>query len=78
MLMRTGSAQAFTGQKREAAVEQYIDIDVSLEESTVCLVDCTGRILKEAKVSSEPEALLYYLAGVDHAVSRLGMEVGPL
>ena len=35
----------------------YAGIDVSLEYSAVCVVDGSGKILREAKVVSEPEAL---------------------
>ena len=36
-------------------MEHYAGIDVSLERSSVCVVDATGRIVREAKVASEPE-----------------------
>ena len=39
-------------------MEHYAGIDVSLEQSSVCVVDATGRIVREAKVASEPEALI--------------------
>ena len=39
-------------------MEHYAGIDVSLEQSSVCVVDATGRIVREAKVPSEPEALV--------------------
>lgn len=35
-------------------------IDVSLEESSVCIVDATGTIVREVKIASEPEALVRY------------------
>jgi hypothetical protein len=38
-------------------MEHYAGIDVSLESSSVCVVEATGRIVREAKVASEPEAL---------------------
>jgi transposase len=38
-------------------MEYYAGIDVSLESSSICVVDTTGRIVREAKVASEPEAL---------------------
>ena len=38
-------------------MEHYVGIDVSLELSSVCVVDGRGKIVKEAKVASEPEAL---------------------
>ena len=37
-------------------MEHYAGIDVSLERSSVCVVDAAGRIVREAKVASEPEA----------------------
>jgi transposase len=38
-------------------MEHYAGIDVSLEYSSVCVVDASGKILREARVASEPEAL---------------------
>jgi hypothetical protein len=38
-------------------VEYFAAIDVSLELSSVCVVDGTGKIVREGKVASEPEAL---------------------
>src|SRR5689334_13543799 len=38
-------------------MDHYAGIDVSLEQSSVCVVDASGRIVREAKVASEPEAL---------------------
>jgi transposase len=38
-------------------MDHYAGIDVSLELSSVCIVDVQGRILKEAKVASDPDAL---------------------
>ncbi|WP_200885656.1 hypothetical protein [Azospirillum argentinense] len=34
-------------------MEHYAGIDVSLEQSSVCVVDATGKIVREAKVASE-------------------------
>jgi transposase len=42
------------------------------------VVDTTGRIVREAKVASEPEALVAFLAGLGVAVARVGLEAGPL
>ena len=38
-------------------MEYFAAIDVSLELSSVCVVDGTGKIVREGKVASEPEAL---------------------
>ena len=39
-------------------VKYYAGIDVSLEYSSVCVVDADGKIMREAKVLSEPDALI--------------------
>ena len=44
-------------------MEYYAGIDVSLEESSVCVVDGGGRIVGEAKVASEPAALIGWFGG---------------
>ncbi len=36
----------------------FAGIDVSLEESSICVVDAGGKIIREVKVASEPEALV--------------------
>ena len=41
-------------------MEHYAGIDVSLELSSVCVVDGRGKIVKEAKVASEPEAVVAF------------------
>ena len=59
-------------------MDHCVGIDISLERSSVCVVDATGRIVREAKVASEPEALAAFLAGLGVAVARVGLEAGPL
>ena len=59
-------------------MDHYAGIDVSLATSSVCILDATGRIVGEAKVASEPEALVAFLAGCGHRLARIGLEAGPL
>ena len=59
-------------------MEQYTGIDVSLDSASVCIVDTQGKILKEAKVASEPEALIAWLAAHGTPMARIGLEAGPL
>lgn len=59
-------------------MEHYVGIDVSLEKSSVCVMHHTGRILRETKVASDPDALAAFLAGLGHPVTLVGLEAGPL
>jgi transposase len=59
-------------------MQHYAGIDVSLEQSSVCVVDATGRIVREAKVASEPAALITFLRGFALPLVRIGLEAGPL
>ena len=59
-------------------MEYFAAIDVSLELSSVCVVDGTGRIVREAKVASEPDALVRYLRESGPVLTRVGLEAGPL
>jgi transposase len=59
-------------------MEHYAGIDVSLERSSVCVVDASGQIVGEGKVASEPEALIGYFGSLKLTLSRIGLEAGPL
>ena len=59
-------------------MEQYAGIDVSLECSSVCVVDGSGKIVREAVVPSEPEALIGWFNSLRLGLARIGLEAGPL
>src|SRR5260370_34495157 len=59
-------------------MEYYAGIDVSLESASLCVVDATGRIVREAKVASEPENLIGWFRDLGFAMTRIGLEAGPL
>jgi len=59
-------------------MEHYAGIDVSLELSSICVVEAQGKIVKEAKVASEPEALVGFFNVLGFTVKRIGLEAGPL
>ena len=59
-------------------MDHFAGLDVSVKETSVCIVDDTGRIVREVKVASEPEALLQELAKSAYRFKRIGLEAGPL
>jgi transposase len=59
-------------------MEHYAGIDVSLECSSVCVVDATGKIVREGKIASEPEALITWFDSCGLELVRIGLEAGPL
>jgi transposase len=59
-------------------MEHFAGLDVSVKETSVCIVDETGKIVREVKVTSEPEALLAVLTSRVYQLKRIGLEAGPL
>jgi transposase len=59
-------------------MEHFAGLDVSVKETSVCVVDDTGRIVREVKVASDPEALLPLLTNPIYRFKRIGLEAGPL
>jgi transposase len=55
-------------------VDYFAGLDVSLEETAVCVVDETGRIVREARVVSEPEALVAFFRASGMTMERVGLE----
>src|SRR5512143_2762269 len=65
-------------QKEKRSMEHFAGLDVSVNETSVCIVDGTGRIVREVKVASEPGALLTVLNSGAYHFKRIGLEAGPL
>ena len=59
-------------------MEHSAGLDVSVKETSVCIVDETGKIVREVKVASEPDALLAVLTNPAYRFKRIGLEAGPL
>ena len=53
-------------------MDHFAGLDVSVKETSVCIVDDTGRMVREAKVASEPEALLAVLKNPVYHFRRIG------
>jgi transposase len=59
-------------------MDHFAGLDVSVKETSVCIVDDTGKIVREVKVASEPQALLAVLKNPAYHFKRIGLEAGPL
>ena len=59
-------------------MDNFAGLDVSVKETSVCIVDDAGRIVREVKVASEPEDLLRILSNPAYHFKRIGLEAGPL
>jgi transposase len=59
-------------------MDHYAGIDVSMEYSSICVVDGTGKIVREGKVASEVGALIGWFNSLGLNLVRIGLEAGPL
>ena len=55
-------------------MEHFAGLDVSVKETSVCILDDAGKIVKEVKVPSEPQALLKVLGNPIYRLKRIGLE----
>jgi hypothetical protein len=59
-------------------MEHFAGLDVSVKETSLCIVDGTGRIVREVRVASKPEAQLGVLKDPAWHFKRIGLEAGML
>src|ERR1700684_2737976 len=59
-------------------MDHFAGLDVSVKATSVCIVDDAGNVVREVKVTSEPEALLAVLKNPAYRFKRIGLEAGPL
>lgn len=59
-------------------MKHYAGLDVSVKETSICIVDETGKVCRELKVASHPEDLLRVLQDPAWNLVRVGLEAGPL
>ena len=56
-------------------MDHFAGLDVSVKETSVCIVDETGKIVREVKVASEPDALLPVLTNPAYHFKRIGLKL---
>lgn len=57
-------------------MDYFAGLDVSLEMTSICIVDADGTVLKEAKVATEPDDLVAFFGRCGIAMKRIGLEAG--
>jgi transposase len=58
-------------------MEYYVGLDVSLKQTSICVVDQTGLVVREGVVDSDPEAISVYVRSKAPDAARIGLETGP-
>ena len=56
----------------------FVGLDVSLENTVICVISEHGKTMREAQASSEPEALARWIGNLDGTIAAVGLEAGPL
>src|SRR6204780_2019474 len=65
-------------QKEKRSMDHFAGLAVSVKAPSVCILDEAGKVVREVKVASEPEALLAVLKNPTYRFKRIGLEAGPL
>ena len=58
-------------------MERYVGLDVSLKQTSICVVNQLGSVVREGVVDSEPEAIAAFVRSKAPRVVRIGLETGP-
>ena len=58
-------------------MEYYVGLDVSLKQTSICVVNQTGVIVQEGVVNSNPEAIASFVRSKAPGTVRIGIETGP-
>src|SRR5947207_9013695 len=58
-------------------MEYYVGLDVSLKQTSICVVDRAGLVVREGVIDSDPEAISGYVRSKAPNAVRIGLETGP-
>jgi transposase len=64
--------------QEKRSMDHFAGLDVSVKDTSLCIADGTGKIVREVKVASEPDALLQVLRNPPYRFRRIGLDAGPL
>src|SRR3981081_2702686 len=64
-------------QRWRAAMEYYVGLDVSLKQTSICVVNQVGSVVREGVVDSDPEAIAAFVRSKAPGAVRVGLETGP-
>src|SRR6266481_3554787 len=64
-------------QRWRATMEHYVGLDVSLKQTSICVVNQVGSVVREGVVDSEPEAIATFVRSKAPGAVRIGLETGP-
>src|SRR5271154_4559445 len=78
MMRRSGSFLTSSIEEGASAMTRFAGLDVSVRETSVCVVDEAGKVLAERKVATEPDDLIELLRSISNEYGRIGLEAGPL
>src|SRR6516162_6677435 len=58
-------------------MKSYVGLDVSLKQTSICVVDESGSVVREGVVISDPEAIAAFVRLNAPGAVRIGLETGP-
>src|SRR5262252_9143855 len=77
-MVKRGSRGRPQASEGEAQHGPFCGTGRMVKDTSVCIVDDTGKIAREVKLASEPDALLKVLGNPAYRFKRIGLEAGPL
>jgi len=57
-------------------MQSYVGLDVSLRQTAVCVVDQTGKIMREGMIDSDPDTICNFIRTAAPKLARIGLETG--
>src|ERR1700732_586392 len=76
--MRDRGRRELEHRGRSEEMVHFVGLDVSVKETSVCVVDDTGNVILEQKVATEPADIIALLSSLGATWGRIGIEAGPL